>query len=94
VDTFLLADTVARGTIREIHPEVLFWALNCGKAMKHNKRTNEGFSERVGVIERYSNDYADILKGKTKVNINLLLSKKQGYTRDDVVDAFCSGADC
>lgn len=88
VDTFLLSDTNAREKVREIHPEVLFWALNGDKAMKYNKKTKEGFLERIDVIKRYNKRYADILTGNDWVNINLYLSQKQGYSRDDVVDAF------
>ncbi len=90
VDTFLLSNHEARGKIREIHPEVLFWALNGGGAMKHNKRTDEGFSERVAVIARYSKFCAEILRGNERININIRLSQKLKYSRDDIVDAFAA----
>ena len=90
VDTFLLWSKDARAKIREIHPEVLFWALNEGRTMKHNKKTDDGVLERIAVIEQYSKLYAEILKGNERVNINLLLTQKPGYARDDVVDAFAA----
>ena len=47
VDQFLRITPEARDKIREIHPEVLFWALNGRVSMSHNKKRLEGFVERL-----------------------------------------------
>jgi predicted RNase H-like nuclease len=53
VDDLLANDIRARGMIREVHPELCFWALAGGSAMEHSKKSEEGFSERLGHIQRY-----------------------------------------
>lgn len=90
VDTFLLSNPDAKGKMREIHPEVLFWALNGGRAMEHNKHTEAGFAERVAVIEKHNSDYADILKGVKRIDLNITLASRLKYSRDDIVDAFAA----
>ena len=40
----------ASPTIREVHPELCFWALNDGNAMVHSKRELAGILERVQVM--------------------------------------------
>jgi predicted RNase H-like nuclease len=90
VDKFLLSNKDARGKLREIHPEVLFWALNGGRAMRHNKRTDAGFHERVAVIEKYNKSYAEILRGAKRVDFNISLVARLKYSRDDIVDAFAA----
>jgi predicted RNase H-like nuclease len=53
VDQFLRTTPEARGKTREIHPEVLFWALNGQQAMSHNKKRPEGFEERLQVLRQH-----------------------------------------
>jgi predicted RNase H-like nuclease len=53
VDRFLRRTSAARQKLREIHPEVLFWALNSHVAMYHNKKRLEGFVERLQVLRQY-----------------------------------------
>ncbi len=53
VDGFLRTNSLARRKIRETHPEVLFWALNHGRAMVHKKSRPEGFQERLAVLKKY-----------------------------------------
>ena len=53
VDQFLRTTQEAREKIREIHPEVLFWALNRRMAMTYNKKRLEGFVERLQVLRRH-----------------------------------------
>jgi predicted RNase H-like nuclease len=52
LDTFLINNISARSKIREIHPEICFWALNGGKPMMFNKKTRDGFKERMRVLHR------------------------------------------
>ena len=50
----LLRSRDSNGTpvVREVHPEVCFWALNGQKAMKFNKKKDAGEMERLRVLER------------------------------------------
>lgn len=50
VDQLLTANATAKRHIREIHPEVCFWALNSGKPMKYSKKKEEGLLERKEVL--------------------------------------------
>ena len=42
----------AEPAIRESHPELCFWALNCKQPMKFNKRRPAGAMERIRVLEK------------------------------------------
>ena len=50
VDHLLRTCDKARSIVREVHPEVCFWAL-AGKPMQHNKKTPSGFIERRALLE-------------------------------------------
>lgn len=80
VDLFLSRFKVT-GKLREMHPEVCFWALNDFHSMRHNKKSAAGFRERRRVLLR--------VFPKTEQLINEALSKydKQKVLRDDIVDA-------
>ena len=39
--------------IREIHPEICFWALNGKELLKSSKRNSKGRGKRAAVLERY-----------------------------------------
>lgn len=84
VDDLLQSHPRARNVIREIHPEVLFWALNCGKPMHHNKRTEDGFNERLKLLElRYP--------GSEAISASVLDTfARQEVGRDDVLDALAA----
>lgn len=62
VGEFLNCNIAARRKIREIHPEVCFWALNGGRPMMFNKKTNEGVKERVKVLHQVCNQTCAILE--------------------------------
>ncbi len=51
----LLRDRDANATprVREVHPEVCFWALNGQKAMEFNKKEPEGEKQRIHILERF-----------------------------------------
>ncbi len=61
VDEFLNENIIARSKIREIHPEVCFWALNGRKAADSGKKTPEGISERGEILRRAYNQTDAIL---------------------------------
>ncbi len=51
VDSLLQADPKARRIVREVHPELCFYGLARGRPMLHNKKTKDGFEERLKIIE-------------------------------------------
>jgi len=53
VDTALAASPAARAAIREVHPELSFWAWNRGAPMRAAKRTPEGRAERLALAEHW-----------------------------------------
>jgi predicted RNase H-like nuclease len=52
VDNLLAADPRARMMIREIHPELCFWAFAGGSPMNYSKKKLEGFEERMCILEK------------------------------------------
>jgi len=80
VDTLLSNDESARSRIREIHPEICFWAL-AGHPMKHSKKTKKGFSERMQLLESvypHTNDMVDHA---------ISTYRRNEVARDDILDA-------
>ena len=53
MDSLLRGSAKAQRVVREVHPEICFWALAGGSPMRHNKKTRRGFDERVAVLERF-----------------------------------------
>ena len=51
VDTLLRRCPRARNLIREVHPEVCFWALAGGRPMVHNKGKRHGCFERAAILK-------------------------------------------
>ena len=81
----LLADVPsAQGRVREIHPEVLFWALNGRNAMHFNKKKRPGIEERMAVLERYEHRTGDIYETVLEE-----WQRKQ-VGRDDILDALAA----
>lgn len=84
VDILLSRDEFARSRIREIHPEICFWALNNGP-LTHSKKTEEGFNERRKLLEsRYP--YTDAI-----IKHALPLYRRKEVQRDDILDALVAG---
>lgn len=50
VDELLRKEEAARRCVRESHPELCFWALNGGRPLAHNKKTEAGAAERRGLL--------------------------------------------
>ena len=83
VDQLLLADMTARSCIREIHPELCFWALNSGKPMKYSKKKKKekAFLERMEVllsVYPYTNNIIDN---------TLTKYPRREVAKDDILDA-------
>lgn len=86
VDALLLRDEIARSRIREVHPEICFWALagGHGHAMKHRKRTKEGHSERIEALKSVYSNTMDV------VNRALGDYLRKDVGRDDILDALAA----
>ena len=63
--------------VREIHPEILFWALNGQKAIQQNKKTVPGQAQRHKLLQRVFTDMDSILAQ----------APPRGFAMDDAFDA-------
>lgn len=81
VDAFLLRKPGRRGRLREIHPEVCFWALAGGHPMKHHKGTKAGRNERVNVLRHHEP------AAETFLERVVAATRRQDLQVDDVLDA-------
>ncbi len=48
----LISDRKAKPEVREVHPELCFWALNGGQPMQSKKKGKEGEEERLSVLRK------------------------------------------
>jgi predicted RNase H-like nuclease len=65
-----------QGRLREIHPEISFWALNDKKPIQANKKTVSGQAQRRKLLQSV---FADM--------DTLLAQPPRGYVMDDALDA-------
>ena len=81
IDTLLQRCSRARDIIREVHPEVCFWALAGRKPMTASKRKREGFCERVAVLKS--------VRPSVGEEVNEILNRfpRKDVDRDDILDA-------
>lgn len=67
--------------IREMHPEVAFWALNSKKNLSHKKKEKAGIDERLGILSRHYSPAVECFR----------LARQQYLVKevasDDIVDA-------
>lgn len=70
-----------RKIIHEMHPEVCFWALNDQQAMQTKKRSQDGFEERLAILNQFIPDVGRFIE-----QVMQLTLRKQ-VARDDIVDA-------
>ncbi len=75
-------DTNATPKVREVHPEVCFWALNNRGAMKFNKKVGSGETERIRVLERFEPRARAIYGEACRRFVG------GGVGKDDILDAF------
>ena len=80
VDEFL-QNANNRERVREIHPEICFWALNKGIEMAYSKKTQEGANERQFLLAQYCDS--------TNKIIEYALTKylRKEVARDDIIDS-------
>jgi len=81
VDEFLRSVEGGSMSLREIHPELSFYAWNGGRPMSHPKRSSEGRAQReVLVTSHFGEGYANMLK----------VPARGRYANDDLLDAFAA----
>jgi predicted RNase H-like nuclease len=80
VNNFLLEDRDARSKVREVHPEICFWAFAGGRPIGTPKKSSDGWEERCNLLARIDNRADMVLK-------SALQSPNEGFSKDDVADA-------
>ena len=80
VDEYLGAAT-GQGKIREMHPEVAFWAFNGQSSLTHGKKKAAGAEERLNVLSRLFPAAEDCYEEA------LSTYKRKDVARDDILDA-------
>jgi len=80
VDNLLINCESAKLRVRETHPEICFWAM-AGHPMEHSKKTAEGYSERIQVLQSVYPNTNGIVKRALKDY------KRKEVARDDILDA-------
>ena len=84
VDSLMQGSPKARTMVREVHPEVCFWALARENPMEYPKKTEEGFRERMKVLSR------SWPRAEAVIAHAYLWSSSLRVGRDDVVDAMAN----
>lgn len=84
VDQLLHDEPRARRIVREVHPEICFWAFAGRKPMEHNKGTPQGCRERVALLKRF--------RPSANHEIKAMLAQfpRKEVARDDAVDAMAA----
>jgi predicted RNase H-like nuclease len=82
VDGLLGQSGEARARVREVHPEVCFWAWNGGAPMRHSKKKPAGRRERLALAEKW-------------LGAGVLVRARAGHSRrgvadDDILDALAA----
>ena len=83
VDSLLRLNPRARNIIREVHPEICFWALSGQTPMVTNKKKDEGFRERIAVLKSVRPSVEEEVK-----QIMNRFKRKKSVAKDDILDAF------
>ncbi|WP_161787600.1 DUF429 domain-containing protein [Pseudohaliea rubra] len=81
VDELLQQNEAARRRVREVHPEVCFWALAGGEPMRHYKKSAAALEERHRLIDRYLPGAVESLQMAYET------FPPSRVSRDDLVDA-------
>lgn len=84
VDRLLRKDKEARSKVREVHPELLFWALNGRRAMANRKSRLVGYHERLAVLKRVFSPSAQIAEAAVSCY------RRSEVARDDILDALAA----
>ena len=70
--------------VREVHPEVLFWALNDDEPMAFSKKRRQGRDERLCVLQRYERRSLKILDRAS------CEFRRKVVAKDDIIDALAA----
>lgn len=81
VDELLREHPSARDVVREVHPELCFWALNNHHATTYRKKDKSGFEERLRLLSRVFPLTQEI------VTDALHRFKRKEVSSDDILDA-------
>jgi len=81
VDELICRVKTAKYIIKEIHPELCFWGINGGNPMKHRKKTDKGFRERIEVLQAVYDQTEAVVK------YSLKKYRRRHVARDDIADA-------
>ena len=81
LDEFLMLQKNSNLLIKESHPEFCFINLNNNKPLIHNKKTKEGYIERLSILKRKEKSLEPIIE-KTLENF-----KKEKVKKDDILDS-------
>lgn len=84
VNEFLRADLQRQQFIREIHPEVLFQALNDGQPLAAKKKVSQGRMERLDILERHLPGCREFFEQTSR------LYPRSDLQPDDILDAMVS----
>lgn len=84
VDALLGNDLPLAHRVKEVHPELLFWALNAGQAMRHAKKSRDGAQERMALIERLEPKAPELVERVLREH------RRTRVGRDDVIDALAA----
>ena len=82
VDAFLRSDRSLQTWVREVHPELCFWAWNGEKAMSCSKKSRAGRFERENLVTAFY--------GEAYENAKASLPHGGFYRNDDLLDAFAA----
>ncbi len=92
VDSVLLArSTNAAPQVREVHPEILFWALNDTTSMRYPKYQSRGIRERIGVLNRVYPQTREIVEASWPMIVEkYFVEDGLDVDVDDVLDALAA----
>lgn len=82
VDELLAARPSLRGRIREVHPEVCFWAWNGSVAIRASKKSEAGQRERLALVEAH-------FGAGSLARVRTQLARRR-VPADDILDAFAA----
>ena len=85
VDRFMIKNVDMHEKVREVHPEILFWALNGEEDMRCSKKTLQGFYDRMNVLRKVERRADAILEHALPLTCN---PKVVGG--DDILDALAA----
>jgi len=83
-DSLLWAHPSLRQQVKEVHPELSFWALNRGQPMQFAKKRPEGAAERIALLMEFEPGTQGLIDRVLTEN------RRSAVGRDDVVDAIAA----